>query len=89
MNAKISMFVICVETILYLLLHNLHDCTFKNDSVSPLHNISDCQNAKNAPNCSEWRMGFSGYLGGNFRILTFLCTSLQIKITAVWCPKSG
>ena len=29
MNAKISVFVICVETIIYLLLHNLHDCTFK------------------------------------------------------------
>ena len=28
MNAKISVFVICVETIMYLLLHNLHDCTF-------------------------------------------------------------
>ena len=28
MNAKISVFVICVEAIMYLLLHNLHDCTF-------------------------------------------------------------
>ena len=28
MNAKISVFVICVEAIIYLLLHNLHDCTF-------------------------------------------------------------
>ena len=28
MNAKISVFVICVEVIIYLLLHNLHDCTF-------------------------------------------------------------
>ena len=31
MNAKISVFVICVEDIIYLLLHDLHDCTFKND----------------------------------------------------------
>ena len=31
MNAKISVFVICVEVIIYLLLYNLHDCTFKND----------------------------------------------------------
>ena len=30
MNAKISVFVICIEVIIYLLLHNLHDCTFKN-----------------------------------------------------------
>ena len=28
MEAKISVFVICVEVIMYLLLHNLHDCTF-------------------------------------------------------------
>ena len=28
MNAKISIFVICVEAILDLLLHNLHDCTY-------------------------------------------------------------
>ena len=28
MNAKISFFVICVETIMYWLLYNLHDCTF-------------------------------------------------------------
>ena len=28
MNAKISVFVICVEPIIYLLLYNLHDCTF-------------------------------------------------------------
>ena len=30
MNAKISVFVICVEAIIYLLLYSLHDCTFKN-----------------------------------------------------------
>ena len=29
MDAKISMRVICVEAIIYLLLHNLHDSTFK------------------------------------------------------------
>ena len=28
-HAKISVFVICVEAIMYLLLHNLHDCTLK------------------------------------------------------------
>ena len=28
MNAKISMFAVSVEAIIYLLLHNLHDCTF-------------------------------------------------------------
>ena len=29
MNAKISVFVICVAAIIYLLLYNLHGCTFK------------------------------------------------------------
>ena len=29
MNAKISVFAICIEAITYLLLYNLHDCTFK------------------------------------------------------------
>ena len=28
MNAKISVFVICVEAIIYFLLYNLYDCTF-------------------------------------------------------------
>ena len=28
MNEKISVSVICVEVITYLLLYNLHDCTF-------------------------------------------------------------
>ena len=28
MNTKISVFVICVEAIIYLLLDNLYDCTF-------------------------------------------------------------
>ena len=30
MNVKISVFVICVEVIIYLSLYNLHDCSFKN-----------------------------------------------------------
>ena len=29
MNAKISMFVVSVEAIIYFLLYNLYDCTFK------------------------------------------------------------
>ena len=29
MNAKILVFVICIEAIIYFLLYNLHDCTFK------------------------------------------------------------
>ena len=29
MNARISVFAICVEAIIYLLLYNLPDCSFK------------------------------------------------------------
>ena len=29
MNAKLSVFVICIEAIIYMLLYNFHDCTFK------------------------------------------------------------
>ena len=32
MNAKISVFVICVEAIIYLLLYDLHDCTFNGNT---------------------------------------------------------
>ena len=35
MNAEISVFAICVEAIMYLLLHNLDDCTF--NLVHPIH----------------------------------------------------
>ena len=35
MNAKISILVICVEAIIYVLLHNLHDST-----LNSMHNIS-------------------------------------------------
>ena len=28
-NAKMSVFVICVKSIIYLLLYNSHDCNFK------------------------------------------------------------
>ena len=33
MNAKISLCVIFVKAIIYLLLHNLHDCTFNNNII--------------------------------------------------------
>ena len=38
MNEKISVFVICIEGIIYLLLYNLRDSTFKEeaDTIEPL-----------------------------------------------------
>ena len=29
MNVKVSVFVICVEAMIYLLLDNIYECTFK------------------------------------------------------------
>ena len=34
LNAKISMVVTCVEAAIYVLLYNLHDCTFNNHNHS-------------------------------------------------------
>ena len=34
-NAKISVFVICVNVIIYLLSYNLHDCTFNDPKTAP------------------------------------------------------
>ena len=39
-NAKNSVFVICVEAIIYLLLYNLSDCTFKRTRKSLLRRCS-------------------------------------------------
>ena len=39
MNAKISVFVICVELMIYLLLYNLHDCTFKAQDHNNFQNM--------------------------------------------------
>ena len=43
---KISVFVICAKAIIYLLLYNLHDCTFKavikfNHKKMQLYNYQD------------------------------------------------
>ena len=40
MNAKISVFVICVEATIYLLLYDLHDCTFKAEPLKLFKNIN-------------------------------------------------
>ena len=40
MNPKILVFIICVETILYLLLNNLHDCTFKKTTIQVIQTIN-------------------------------------------------
>ena len=42
MNAKLSVFDICVEVIIYLLSHNLHDCTF-NNMYSGLYTFKPCR----------------------------------------------
>ena len=48
MNAKILVIVICVEAIIYLLLYNLHHCTFKTSNwcVSSVDSIYGLQNKR-------------------------------------------
>ena len=46
MNAKISVFVICVEAIMYLLLHNLHGLTFKKN-VERVSKVVKCSKHHN------------------------------------------
>ena len=49
MNAKISLFAICLESMIYLLAYSLHDCTF-NDTINLLQMfVEKCQlfNQKN------------------------------------------
>ena len=47
-----SVFVICVEAVIYLLLYNLHGCTFKD--LSPLTNFEKNDDARlGSKNVSE------------------------------------
>ena len=38
MNVKVSVFVICLEAIIYFLLYNLQDCTFKALAIPKRYN---------------------------------------------------
>ena len=42
MNVKTSVFDICVEAIIYLLLHNLHDCTFNHHVLPDINFNGSC-----------------------------------------------
>ena len=44
MNAKISVLVICIEGIIYLLLYNLTDCTFKDLHKTFWGTTKKCEN---------------------------------------------
>ena len=58
-NAKTSVFVICVEAIIYLLLFHLHDCTFKvglADSQKNLCHLLDRKPFKNDEKCFLFRL---------------------------------
>ena len=46
MNVKMSAFVICVEATIYFWFYNLHDCTFKMQSLEMeekiVHEVTAC-----------------------------------------------
>ena len=53
MNAKTSVFVICVKKIIYLLLYHLHDCTFNKNFKRLLKMVINFNGS------SEIKFGFS------------------------------
>ena len=65
-NAKISMFVICVESIIYLLLFNLHDCTsnyFRKSSILDVWMGSKYASESNTPSSlSKFKVFFLNIL---------------------------
>ena len=60
MNAKFCVFVICVKAIMYLLLHNLHDCTFNLTKVVPSQNHEDTGKLTQRNNNSSVNVSFLG-----------------------------
>ena len=48
MNAETPLFAICVEASIYVLLYNLHGCTFKNKMNFVARNINCTESNKNA-----------------------------------------
>ena len=99
MNAKISVFVVCDEAIISLLLYNLHECTFKEKcrKISPivLHHSLYCVLRSSVPNQTHqisikkalrycfWTLGY--YSSVNF------CQERDIKgvITFFWSSYCG
>ena len=68
MNAKISVFAICVEAIIHLLFYNLHDFTFKNayfeehlQTTASNQNRSRVMNIFFLENLSFWATVFLKY----------------------------
>ena len=55
MNAKFSVFVIKAETIIYLLSHNLHDCTCVHDCTSTCSWLSKSKSLQNYISCYKAR----------------------------------
>ena len=80
MNAKISVFVICVQAIIYLLLYNLHDCTFKvKNRIAPtlLEEVSQIVNPNyNLRNKREFKSHNVKTISLGTESLAFLCPKI-------------
>ena len=83
-NAKISVFFICVEAIIYLLLYNLHECTF-NHGISNDHCFCSGRRVYNTMIFFIIRFFF---LSLTWRLL--LCTNLHFlslgDLLPLWLP---
>ena len=80
MNAKTLVFVICVEAIMYLLLHNLHRFTFK-QNVERVSKILKCSKHHNILFQMKERLNIQCSL---FKYLVFLlfCVSFWLSDTS-------
>ena len=74
MNAKLSVFVICVEAIVYLLLYNLHDCTFKQFKLSFIIILGDFNTISN----NWWPDNITSPEGNHINSLISMCDFYQI-----------
>ena len=55
MNAEISVFVICVEAIVYFILYKLHHCTFKAQCNGCLADIQNIRGSRYTGNAIEMK----------------------------------
>ena len=55
MNAEISVFVICVEAIIYFILYNLHHCPFKAQCNGCLADIQNIRGSRYTDNAIEMK----------------------------------
>ena len=83
MNAKISVLVICVKAVIYLVLYNLNDCTFKTTFHFKIRSLrKKCLYSELLCSLfSRIRSEYRHFLrGGSVYILIYKCIASYIKL---------